>query len=92
LSDDPDSVVRHGLVAVRALARSGASDHVRCRIDTTLVLGMLIDGRHQRTIGLADDGLTVRTLDKRLLPHELVWAELRSLEDASEKGPRRLFP
>ena len=53
---------------------------------------MLIDGRHQRTIGLADDGLTVRTLDKRLLPHELVWAELRSLEDASEKDPRRQFP
>jgi methylthioribose-1-phosphate isomerase len=53
---------------------------------------MLIDGRHQRTIGLADDGLTVRTLDQRLLPHELVWAELRSLEDASEAGLRRLFP
>jgi methylthioribose-1-phosphate isomerase len=53
---------------------------------------MLIDGQHQRTIGLADDGLTVRTLNQRLLPHELVWAELRSLEDASEKDPRRQFP
>jgi hypothetical protein len=68
------------------------SDHIRCRINTTLVLGLLIDGRHQRTIGLADDGLTVRTLDQRLLPYELVWAELRSLEDASEKDPRRQVP
>jgi hypothetical protein len=40
---------------------------------------MLIDGRHQHTIGLADDGRTVRTIDQRLLPHEPVWAELRRL-------------
>ena len=89
---DRDSVVRHGLVAARALAWMVTSDHIQCRIDTTLVLGMLIDGRHQRTVGLADDGLAGRIFDQRLLPHKLVWAELRSLEDASEKALRRQFP
>jgi methylthioribose-1-phosphate isomerase len=45
---------------------------------------MLIDGEHHRTIEVAGDGRTVRAIDQRLLPHELAWAELRTLEDAAQ--------
>ncbi len=45
---------------------------------------MLIDGRHHRTIKVAEDGRTVRTIDQRLLPHELAFVELRTLEDAAQ--------
>jgi methylthioribose-1-phosphate isomerase len=44
---------------------------------------MLIDGEHHRTIEVAADGRTVHAIDQRLLPHELAWAELRTLEDAA---------
>ena len=44
---------------------------------------MLIDGAHHRTIEVAGDGRAVRAIDQRLLPHELAWAELRTLEDAA---------
>ena len=44
---------------------------------------MLIDGRRYCTIWVAEDGATVRTIDQRLLPHELVVADLRTLEDAA---------
>src|SRR5918912_4000200 len=44
---------------------------------------MLIDGRHHRTIWVADDGATVRTIDQRLLPHEIAVADLATLEDAA---------
>ena len=44
---------------------------------------MLIDGRHHRTVWVAEDGATVRTIDQRALPHELVVADLRTLEDAA---------
>ena len=44
---------------------------------------MLIDGRHHRTIWVAQGGITVRTIDQRVLPHELVIADLRALEDAA---------
>lgn len=44
---------------------------------------MLIDGRHHRTIWVEDDGRTVRAIDQRRLPHEVVVADLRTLEDAA---------
>jgi methylthioribose-1-phosphate isomerase len=44
---------------------------------------MLIEGRHQRTIGMAEDGRGVRILDQTRLPHEIVTVELRSVEDAA---------
>src|SRR5918912_4551382 len=44
---------------------------------------MLIDGRHRLTIWVAEDGATLRTIDQRVLPHELAIADLRMLEDAA---------
>ncbi len=44
---------------------------------------MRIDGRHQRTIWLADDGRTVRIIDQTLLPHELRVVDLTGLEAAA---------
>src|SRR5215813_8944426 len=44
---------------------------------------MNIGGKAYRTIWLADDGWSVQIIDQRKLPHELVIANLRSLEDAA---------
>jgi methylthioribose-1-phosphate isomerase len=43
---------------------------------------MNIDGQPYRTIWLGDDGVTVRVIDQRRLPHEFATLELRTLEDA----------
>ncbi|MEK0083194.1 S-methyl-5-thioribose-1-phosphate isomerase [Benzoatithermus flavus] len=45
---------------------------------------MRIDGKHYRTIWVAEDGWTVMILDQTRLPHEIEIAELRSLGDAAE--------
>ena len=44
---------------------------------------MLIEGKPQRTIGLAGDGRSVAIIDQTRLPHEVVHVELRSVEDAA---------
>jgi methylthioribose-1-phosphate isomerase len=44
---------------------------------------MNVNGRPMRTIWLAEDGRTVEIIDQRLLPHELVIARLRTLDDAA---------
>jgi methylthioribose-1-phosphate isomerase len=44
---------------------------------------MLIDGRHHRTIWVAEDGRTVRTIDQTRLPHEVVIVDLHDLEEAA---------
>src|SRR5580693_169324 len=43
---------------------------------------MNVNGRAYRTIWLADDGMTVRVIDQRRLPHEFVTLDLRTLDDA----------
>jgi methylthioribose-1-phosphate isomerase len=43
---------------------------------------MQVRGQALRTIWLSEDAETVRVIDQRRLPHELVIAELRTLEDA----------
>lgn len=45
---------------------------------------MRINGQHQRTIWLAENGRTVRVLDQTRLPFELEVADLETLEDAAE--------
>ena len=44
---------------------------------------MRIEGKHQRTIWVGEDGRTVRIIDQTLLPHELKVVELRDLEAAA---------
>ena len=44
---------------------------------------MLIEGKPQRTIGVAEDGRSVAIIDQTRLPHEIVRVELRSVEDAA---------
>jgi methylthioribose-1-phosphate isomerase len=44
---------------------------------------MRIDGTHQRTIWVGEDGRTVYVIDQTLLPHELKIVELRDLEAAA---------
>ena len=44
---------------------------------------MNVNGRPMRTIWLAEDGRTVAIIDQRRLPHELVVAQLRTLDDAA---------
>jgi methylthioribose-1-phosphate isomerase len=44
---------------------------------------MNVGGRPMRTIWLGEDGRTVEIIDQTRLPHELVVAELRGLEDAA---------
>ncbi len=44
---------------------------------------MLIEGKPQRTVGVAGDGGTVVTIDQTRLPHEVVRVELRTVEDAA---------
>src|SRR3954464_8655447 len=44
---------------------------------------MRIDGTHQRTIWVGEDGRTVHIIDQTLLPHELKIVELRDLEAAA---------
>jgi methylthioribose-1-phosphate isomerase len=44
---------------------------------------MKIDGRHYRTIWVADDGWSVEIIDQTRLPHEFVTASLRSAADAA---------
>ncbi|HXO00749.1 MAG TPA: S-methyl-5-thioribose-1-phosphate isomerase [Stellaceae bacterium] len=44
---------------------------------------MNVSGRPMRTIWLAEDGRSVEIIDQRLLPHELVIARLRTLDDAA---------
>ena len=44
---------------------------------------MKINGRAMRTIWPAADGSSVEIIDQRLLPHELVVARLRTLDDAA---------
>jgi methylthioribose-1-phosphate isomerase len=44
---------------------------------------MLIDGRHHRTIWVADDGAKVRIIDQTVLPHELRLVDLTNLESAA---------
>lgn len=43
---------------------------------------MNVNGRPYRTIWLADDGMSVRVIDQRRLPHEFVMLDLRTLDDA----------
>ncbi|MFD2182980.1 S-methyl-5-thioribose-1-phosphate isomerase [Rhodoplanes azumiensis] len=45
---------------------------------------MKVDGRHTRTIWLEPDGVTVGTIDQRLLPHRYVTVRLETLADAAE--------
>lgn len=45
---------------------------------------MRINGQHQRTIWLAENGRTVRVLDQTRLPFELEIVDLETLEDAAE--------
>jgi methylthioribose-1-phosphate isomerase len=42
-----------------------------------------VDGKHHRTIWLADDGRAVEIIDQTKLPHEFAVARLESLEDAA---------
>src|SRR3954447_9414254 len=51
---------------------------------------MRIDGRHYRTIWLGEDGRTVRIIDQTRLPHELVVADLLTVEDAAQAIERML--
>jgi methylthioribose-1-phosphate isomerase len=44
---------------------------------------MNVSGRPMRTIWLAEGGRSVEIIDQRLLPHELVIARLRTLDDAA---------
>jgi len=44
---------------------------------------MKIDGRHYRTIWVADDGWSVEIIDQTRLPHEFVTASLQSAADAA---------
>ena len=44
---------------------------------------MNIDGKHHRTIWVDDDGRTVRIIDQTRLPHELVFCDLRTLDEAA---------
>ena len=37
-------------------------------------IGMLIDGKHQRTIWVADDGRTVRIIDQRCCRTSCAWS------------------
>jgi len=45
---------------------------------------MKVDGRHFRSIWLADDGWSVGAIDQRRLPHEFVVACIASAADATE--------
>jgi methylthioribose-1-phosphate isomerase len=45
---------------------------------------MKVDGRHYRTIWLADDGWSVEIIDQTRLPHDFVIARLATLDDAAE--------
>ena len=44
---------------------------------------MKVDGKHYRTIWLAEDGWSVEIIDQTVLPHELRTVRLRTLEDAA---------
>ena len=44
---------------------------------------MLIEGKPQRTIGVADDGCSVAIIDQTRLPHEVLRVALRTVEDAA---------
>ena len=44
---------------------------------------MLIEGKPQRTIGVADDGCSVAIIDQTRLPHEVMRVALRTVEDAA---------
>ncbi len=44
---------------------------------------MKIDGKHYRTIWLAEDGWSVEIIDQTRLPHEFVIARLETTEDAA---------
>ena len=44
---------------------------------------MRIEGKHQRTIWVAEDGRAVRIIDQTLLPHKLKVVELNDLEAAA---------
>ncbi len=44
---------------------------------------MRIDGKHQRTIWVADDGRTARIIDQTWLPHELRTVDLTTIEEAA---------
>jgi methylthioribose-1-phosphate isomerase len=43
---------------------------------------MNVNGKPYRTIWLGDDGVSVRVIDQRRLPHEFATLELRTLDDA----------
>ncbi len=45
---------------------------------------MNVDGKHYRTIWLADDGRSVNIIDQTRLPHAFVVASLNTLEDAAQ--------
>lgn len=44
---------------------------------------MILQGEYTRSIRRTDDGRGARILDQRLLPWEVRWVELRSMEDAA---------
>lgn len=44
---------------------------------------MNVDGKHMRTIWLADDGWSIQIIDQRELPHELKFQTLQSAEQAA---------
>ncbi len=44
---------------------------------------MNVDGKHYRTIWLADDGRSVEIIDQTCLPHDFVIARLETLDDAA---------
>jgi len=45
---------------------------------------MKVDGKHYRTIWLADDGWSVHVIDQTLLPHEFVIRRLTTVDEAAE--------
>ncbi|MEG3143240.1 S-methyl-5-thioribose-1-phosphate isomerase [Sphingomonas sp. RT2P30] len=51
---------------------------------------MKLEGRHQRSITRTTDGRGARILDQRRLPWEVVWVELRSVEEA-ERAIREMW-
>ena len=58
-----------------------AREGIEASGDGELVLGpMLVDGKHYRTIWLDEDGVTVKIIDQRVLPHRFV------IEDVSCVG------
>src|SRR5687768_16208824 len=62
------------------MRRGGAARRARAKRTKR----MKIDGRHYRTIFMADDGQAVLVIDQTKLPFALMQKPLRSVDDAAE--------